>query len=131
MWHATLLYSWKREKCMRLTKLKTVLLLCMKRVHSIFILVRAVPPVCRLCDVTVDFSCAPLRPSMLGVCQSVKILAHSFSFLGPPILLSNGYRRMKRSGREADHSSPSSAEVKECVELYLHSPVHLHGVVLS
>jgi len=25
----------------------------------------------------------------------------------------------------------SSAEVKECVELYLHSPVRLHGVVLS
>jgi hypothetical protein len=26
------------------------------------------------------------------------------------------------SGREADHSLPSNAEVKECVELYLHSP---------
>jgi hypothetical protein len=26
------------------------------------------------------------------------------------------------SGREADHSPPSSAEGKECVELYLHSP---------
>jgi hypothetical protein len=25
------------------------------------------------------------------------------------------------SGREADHSPPSSAEVKECVELYFHS----------
>jgi hypothetical protein len=30
--------------------------------------------------------------------------------------------RMKRSGREADHSPPSSAKVKECVELDLHSP---------
>jgi hypothetical protein len=29
---------------------------------------------------------------------------------------------VKRSLREADHSPPSSAEVKECVELYLHSP---------
>jgi hypothetical protein len=29
---------------------------------------------------------------------------------------------IKRPGREADHSSPSSAEVKEWVELYLHSP---------
>jgi hypothetical protein len=28
----------------------------------------------------------------------------------------------KRPGREADHSPPSGAEVKECVELYLHSP---------
>jgi hypothetical protein len=29
---------------------------------------------------------------------------------------------VKRPGREADHSSPSSAEVKEYVKLYLHSP---------
>jgi hypothetical protein len=29
---------------------------------------------------------------------------------------------VKRPGREADHPSPSSAEVKECMELYLHSP---------
>jgi hypothetical protein len=28
---------------------------------------------------------------------------------------------VKRPGREVDHS-PSSAEVKECVEIYLHSP---------
>jgi hypothetical protein len=28
---------------------------------------------------------------------------------------------VKRPGHEADHSPPSSAEVKECVELYLHS----------
>jgi hypothetical protein len=28
---------------------------------------------------------------------------------------------VKRPGREADHSPPSSAGVKECVELYLHS----------
>jgi len=29
---------------------------------------------------------------------------------------------VKRPEREADHSPPSSAEVKECVELYIHSP---------
>jgi hypothetical protein len=29
---------------------------------------------------------------------------------------------LKRPVREADHSPPCSAEVKECVELYLHSP---------
>jgi len=34
-------------------------------------------------------------------------------------------------GREADHSPPSSAEVKECVELYIQPPIRLHGVVLS
>jgi hypothetical protein len=32
------------------------------------------------------------------------------------------YPGVKRPGREADYSLPSSAEVKECVELYLHSP---------
>jgi hypothetical protein len=44
----------------------------------------------------------------------------------PPSLLSDGYLRsfpgVKRPVREADYSPPSSAEVKECVELYLQSP---------
>jgi hypothetical protein len=31
-------------------------------------------------------------------------------------------RRLKRPGREAEHSPPSTAEVKTCVELYFHSP---------
>jgi hypothetical protein len=39
---------------------------------------------------------------------------------GPPSI-SNGYQGVKRPGREADHSPPSSIEVKGCVELYLHS----------
>jgi len=34
------------------------------------------------------------------------------------------------SGREADHSPPFSAEIKEWVELYLHSPIRFNGVVL-
>jgi hypothetical protein len=29
---------------------------------------------------------------------------------------------VKQLGLEADHSPPSSVEVKECVELYFHSP---------
>jgi hypothetical protein len=36
-----------------------------------------------------------------------------------PVALSLG---IKRQEREADHSPPSSAEVKEWVELNLHSP---------
>jgi hypothetical protein len=42
----------------------------------------------------------------------------------PPIQLVPGALSLgvKRPGREADHSPPSSAEVKECMELYLHSP---------
>jgi hypothetical protein len=39
---------------------------------------------------------------------------------------------VKRPGHEADHSPPSCAEVKECVKLYLHSPLCLlHGEALS
>jgi hypothetical protein len=45
---------------------------------------------------------------------------------GPPSLLYNGYGvsfpGVKRSGRGVDHPPPSSAEVKEIVELYLCSP---------
>jgi hypothetical protein len=45
----------------------------------------------------------------------------------PPSLLSKWYQRLfhwgiKQPEREADHSSLSSAEVKEWVELYIHSP---------
>jgi hypothetical protein len=38
---------------------------------------------------------------------------------------------VKRQRHKADHSPASSAEVEECVELYLYSPIRLHGVVLS
>jgi hypothetical protein len=42
----------------------------------------------------------------------------------PPIQWVQGSLSLgvKRPGREADHSPPSSAKVKERVELYLHSP---------
>jgi hypothetical protein len=54
--------------------------------------------------------------------------AYPASYQWVPEALSVG---VKRPGREADHSPPSSAEVKGWVELYLHSPIRLHGVVLS
>jgi hypothetical protein len=46
---------------------------------------------------------------------------------GPPSLLSNGYqrffpRRVKRPGREADHSPPTSAEVKKMC-IYTSTPL--------
>jgi hypothetical protein len=45
---------------------------------------------------------------------------------GPPSLLYNGYRvsfpGVKRPWRGVDHPPPSSAEVKERVQLYLYSP---------
>jgi len=42
----------------------------------------------------------------------------------PPIQWETGSLslRVKRPGRGVDHSLPSSAEVKERVELYIHSP---------
>jgi hypothetical protein len=42
----------------------------------------------------------------------------------PPIQLVPGalFVGVKRPGREADYSPHSSAEVKECVQLHLHSP---------
>jgi hypothetical protein len=53
--------------------------------------------------------------------------AHSASYEMGTGALSLG---AKRPAHEADHST-SSAEVKECVELYLSSPIRLHGVVLG
>jgi hypothetical protein len=45
----------------------------------------------------------------------------------PPIQWAPGalFLGVKRSGREANHSPPFGAEVKEWVELYLHSPIRL------
>jgi hypothetical protein len=37
---------------------------------------------------------------------------------------------VQRQGYEAHHTPPSSAEVKK-VELYLHSPICLHGIVFN
>ena len=36
---------------------------------------------------------------------------------------------VKRPGRGVDHPPPSSAEVKERVELYLYSPMGLHELL--
>jgi hypothetical protein len=54
--------------------------------------------------------------------------AHPASY---PMGTRGSFPGVKRPGQEADHSPPSSAEVKERVELYLHSPIRLHGEVLS
>jgi hypothetical protein len=50
----------------------------------------------------------------------------------PPYPIGNGAVSLgvKRPGRETDHSPSSSAEVKEYLELCLHSPIRLHGVAL-
>jgi hypothetical protein len=38
---------------------------------------------------------------------------------------------VKQLGREADHSPPTSAEVKKMWIYYIHFPIRLHGVVLN
>jgi hypothetical protein len=45
--------------------------------------------------------------------------AHPASY---PVGTRGSFPAVKPSGREADHSLPSTSKVKECVELYLHSP---------
>jgi hypothetical protein len=45
-----------------------------------------------------------------------------------PILWVPGVRQPRP---EADHSPPASAEVKENVDLYNHSRIHLHGAVFN
>jgi hypothetical protein len=49
--------------------------------------------------------------------------AHPASY---PVGTGCSFPGLKRMGREADPSPPSNAEVKECVELYLLSPIRLH-----
>jgi hypothetical protein len=51
--------------------------------------------------------------------KDVLMVFHPFTF---SIRTQNSFPGVKLSGRVADHSPPSSAEVKECVEPYLHSP---------
>jgi hypothetical protein len=38
---------------------------------------------------------------------------------------------VKRPGRETDHSLPTIAGGQEYVDLHIHSPIHLHGLVLN
>jgi hypothetical protein len=45
-----------------------------------------------------------------------------------PMPLSPG---VKPWGREADHSPPSNAKVKKLGPIYIHFPIHLHGIMLN
>jgi hypothetical protein len=51
-------------------------------------------------------------------CVQIGSGSHPASY---PMGTKGSFPGVKRPGREADHSPPSSAEVKECVELYLQS----------
>jgi hypothetical protein len=72
-------------------------------------------------------------PWGLGIFLSTTASTTDLGPAQPPIQRVPGALSLevKRPGREAGHSPQSSAEVKECVKLYLHSPIRLHGMVLS
>jgi hypothetical protein len=63
-------------------------------------------------------------PAGLGILLSTTAFKPALGPTQPPIQLVPGALSLevKRPGCEADHSPPSSAEVKECVELYFHTP---------
>jgi hypothetical protein len=69
----------------------------------------------------------------LGIFLSTTVSRRTMRPTQPPIqwILGALSLGVKRPGREADHSPPSSVEVKECVNIYLHSPLRLQGVVLN
>jgi hypothetical protein len=52
---------------------------------------------------------------------------------GPPSLLSNGYHGLLRrlSGQGVKLTTPKICWGQEYVDLYLHSPIRLHGIVLN
>jgi hypothetical protein len=52
-------------------------------------------------------------------------------FRGPPMGTRGSFSGVKWPGREVDHSSPSSAEVKNAWSYKSTPPIRLHGVVLS
>jgi hypothetical protein len=60
---------------------------------------------------------------------------HPGRMWGPPSHLNKGYRRLllgvRRSGLEADHSTPSGAEVRNAWNYSSTFPIRLHGVVLN
>jgi hypothetical protein len=77
-----------------------------------------------------------VHPLDTGWTYRVRFLADQYYFvfstvrqaLGPAQHHIQWIPRVKRHGREADHSAPSSAEVKKGGS-NLHSPIRLHGIV--
>jgi hypothetical protein len=63
-------------------------------------------------------------PAELGIFLFTTVSRTALGITQPPIQWVPGSLSLgvKWPGREADHSPPSSAEVKEYVELYLHFP---------
>jgi hypothetical protein len=65
--------------------------------------------------------------------QGLAIFLFTIASRQPPIKWVRGALSLgiKQPGREADHSLPSSVEVKNAWSYTSTLPIHLHGVVLS
>jgi hypothetical protein len=48
-----------------------------------------------------------------------------------PVGRGGAFSRIKLPKRQTGNSPPSSAEIKEFMDLYLHSTIRVHGVVLD
>jgi hypothetical protein len=66
--------------------------------------------------------CVTLGGVLDWILDSLTTYRHDREALSPGV---------KRPGREADNSPPTSAEVKKNVDLYIHSPIRLHDVLLN
>ena len=78
------------------------------------------------------FPCHSLRAGSPGIeCRWERDLPHpSRPAPGPtkPPVVPGLFLGVKRLGRGVDHPSPSSTEVKDCVDIYLYSPLGFHGL---
>jgi hypothetical protein len=72
-------------------------------------------------------------PARLGIFHFTSASRTALEPTQPPIQWVSGALSLgvKRPGREADHSPPSSAEVKNAWSYTSTPPIRLHGVVLS
>jgi len=61
------------------------------------------------------------QPNPCSILRTLLLFLFIYTPRGPPSLLYNGYR-IKQEGCGVDYPPPSSTEVKERVEVYLHSP---------
>jgi hypothetical protein len=70
-------------------------------------------------------------PSSPGTIKNFLFSMSSRLVLGPTELPIQWVPGVKRPGREANHTPPTSSEAKKNVDLYVHSPIRLHGTVLN
>jgi hypothetical protein len=72
-------------------------------------------------------------PAGLGIFLFITVSRTALGPTQPPIQCVSGALSLgvKRPGREADHSPPSSADVKNAWSYTSTHPIRLHGVVLS